>query len=336
MAKKAPGLQEQAQNYLQFMQSFGPQLAQIQAQTGKAITEADLQTRMEYMPQLMGAQLSAYNQYAPDLAATMYRLYQQYAPRYSALQTQLALDREGKMAPELANLSMDTMRRIDPQSLEGRQRLYDVLLADLERGYNLSPEYQREVTQDIRAAQAARGNILGPAAITAEATKTGAAREALYQQRLGNFGNFLSQPSAATQFYFNTRALAQPQGVDYGLIPGFDMASTSSWANGMNFSPYAAAGNIFQSAPGNLNAMYASTQPGAMGQMWNAQFPTAMGGGGSGGGGSPWASAAGGALSGAASGAMIGSRSIVPGIGTAVGAVAGGLIGGAGGYASGM
>tara|TARA_Y100001973_G_C5147642_1_gene306297 strand:- start:706 stop:1236 length:531 start_codon:yes stop_codon:yes gene_type:complete len=71
---------------------------------------------------------------------------------------------------------------------------------DLEAGYGLGDELRQEVTQAVRGAQAARGNIMGDANAAAEAFAVGDAAIRLRQQRLANAASFLSGITPVAQF----------------------------------------------------------------------------------------------------------------------------------------
>ena len=64
---------------------------------------------------------------------------------------------------------------------------------ELGYGFDLGPELGREVEQAVRGAQTARGNILGNAPTAQEAFGKGQAALNLYQQRLGNYNQYLGQ-----------------------------------------------------------------------------------------------------------------------------------------------
>ena len=93
---------------------------------------------------------------------------------------------------------------------------------DLARGTELSPDMARQVTQQERAAQAARGNIYGSAPAAAEAMSLGDAGFRMRQQRLANAASFLSGTTPVAQFGQISGAQAgaspfNPMGIQSGI-----------------------------------------------------------------------------------------------------------------------
>jgi hypothetical protein len=71
------------------------------------------------------------------------------------------------------------------------------LAGQVGQGWKLPPAMMQEVQNEIRAAQAARGNTEGPAAISAEGAFTGKEMQNLYNQRLQNYLSGSSGQQAA-------------------------------------------------------------------------------------------------------------------------------------------
>jgi hypothetical protein len=84
----------------------------------------------------------------------------------------------------------DQATRIDTgatdRSTEDLGRLFDQARDEYSLGTKLDPDTERELLNQTRAGQAARGNFLGDAAAVAEATTLGQAGQAMKQQRLNN------------------------------------------------------------------------------------------------------------------------------------------------------
>lgn len=198
------------------------------------------------LPALLEAEAAARGSTDPQRIEDQQRLQELYGP----IQVQQQLDALHQFDPESAGIRTDLAKHIQD---------------DLASGYNLPPEYARQIEQNVRGAQAARGNILGAGPISVEAGLKGKAALDLYQQHLTNAGNFLAGPTPEQQ------ALAIQ-----GVQPDRSMAYVNPGAGtqGANF----ALGN-YQ----NLLAQY---------QLSGSQR-------------NPWQNALGGAASGAAAGTAI-------------------------------
>jgi hypothetical protein len=94
---------------------------------------------------------------------------------------------------------LDALNKLDPQFTPARKALGDSVMTDLDAGYGMTPDQEREVEQGVRTAQSSRGNIYGGAAATAESYAKGDRAQALHQERLDNVGKFLSTPSAVEE-----------------------------------------------------------------------------------------------------------------------------------------
>lgn len=139
-----------------------------------------IETNLKYLPKLLLAEQNARQQYDPQRIDEQMALQDQYGARQSQQQ-------------------LDALHRLDPQGAAIRQQVGQQVQSDLASGYNLPPGLQRAVTSQIRGAEAARGNDLGNAAITAESVYSGNAMQQLYQQHLQNAEQFLSGPTPEQQ-----------------------------------------------------------------------------------------------------------------------------------------
>jgi len=271
------------------------------------IAKANYKLQAQYQPLLLQQQIDMAKKSAPEFADIAFGIQSKYAPKYRELQDAedranafRELDIEKAYGPEWTKRSNQQLKDIDPKGVEGRNRLYRVMNEDLHGagGYNLRPELVKELNEDIRGAQAARGNILGNAPIAAESLYTGKAREAMRQGRINNMMQLLSD-SPEVDFYHayrNNQPMRSRAGAGMAQVPMYqpmDVGAPTQYVR----QPQANFGAPKQRVKSN-----------------------------------PWLSALGGAASGALGGAIAGST--VPGIGTVAGGVAGGLIGGFGGYAS--
>jgi hypothetical protein len=110
------------------------------------------------------------------------------------------LDVQKEFGAEFIQQRMKELELSDPQGTEIRKLLGAEAKKDLEAGYGLGDDLRREVTQAVRGAQAARGNIMGDANAAAEAFAVGDAAIRLRQQRLANAASFLSGITPVAQF----------------------------------------------------------------------------------------------------------------------------------------
>jgi hypothetical protein len=129
---------------------------------GKAYGEG-LQAYLKYLGPLLRAEQNARTTYDPQRAEEQLALYDTYDPKYQQI----------------------------------RGAMEDNVLQGVQSGYNLPPALQRVVQQDIRGAQAARGNIYGNAPISAEAAYGAKNSADLYNTHLAQAGTFLGMPSPA-------------------------------------------------------------------------------------------------------------------------------------------
>jgi hypothetical protein len=220
---------------------------------------------------------------------------------------------------EAADPSTPEYLRLQENLSEGGElgrRLMSEAMNRSERGFGvLSPQAERDATQQARAAMAARGMATGSAGIGAELLN----RDRYQRARAAEDINFVGGVMNDQRNRFGQSA---------GLADQERMRQLTLGQDVYNFR----LGTNPRMMLAGLGSPYANMTPNAMQMVGSSQGlqPMYSGGQFSGqGGGFNMAGAGMGALSGAASGAMIGS--VVPGIGTAVGAIGGGLIGGLGG-----
>jgi hypothetical protein len=105
-----------------------------------------------------------------------------------------------KYGPEFIAQRLKELELSDPEGFKLRKDMGVKVAAELEQGYKLAPGMREEVEQATRAAQAARGNVLGAAPAAAEAMEVGNAGFRLWQQRLANASSFLSGTTPVAQF----------------------------------------------------------------------------------------------------------------------------------------
>jgi hypothetical protein len=261
---------------------------------------------------------------------------------------------------------LDTFKQVDPAEYAARQGLgtsMDSYLKSVQDQYalgsKLDPVTARQVEQQARAGQAARGNVYGTPQMVSEAMATGQAGEARLQQRqaalgaaLGGqqsyLGSGLGLGDTAMQLYqqgLQNKANAQQSAMSYlssGQTPYQAGASYLDRANA-NAATAAQGGPVYNPAAlgaGQLGTAQQAPQygldVGAQAQNYFNSLNNAYGGAG----GAATKNKTGAALSGAATGAISGGMAgatLAPasmGISIPVGAVIGGALGGASGYFS--
>ena len=296
----------------------------------------------------------------------------QIDPTSEALRSQLSASYAAPLSqgttPSAADYKsyLDQFQQLDPEEYAQRQGLATSMDSYLQQaqaqnalGSQLDPVTARQVEQQTRLGQAARGNVYGTPQMAEEAMTTGQAGLALQQQRMQNLGTALGAQQSylgaglglgdtALSLYQQNRTNlqnAQNSALNYlgsGQTPYQAGASYLNQAN-QNAAAAAQGGPVYQPA-----ALGSTTQAaqipqygldiGQQSQNWYNSLQAYNGGGlpTKNKGVAAATGAATGALSGAVGGATIGSS--VPGLGTlagaAIGAGAGALTGGAGGYFS--
>jgi len=102
---------------------------------------------------------------------------------------QLALNK--KYASEYTAEAKRQLQELDPTGYSVREQLGKTLTEELSAGQQLTPAEERLVTQGIRGAQVARGNIYGGAPIAQEAVARYGAGVQRQQQRMANVQSYL-------------------------------------------------------------------------------------------------------------------------------------------------
>ena len=160
------------------------------------------------------------------------------------------LDVQQKYGKDFVKQRIEELKAADPTGYEVRQMLGESAKEDLALGSALSPDMARQVTQQERAAQSARGGILGSAPAAAEAMSLGDAGFRMRQQRLANAASFLSGATPVAQF-------GQISGAQQGASP-FNPLGIQT---GIGVNPNAGAqGQQFAMNSYNQQMNYASNQ----------------------------------------------------------------------------
>jgi hypothetical protein len=231
-------------------------------------------------------------EFAPQMAQQEFESRLKYAPQYTKLAAALYKD----LAPKVAKVNLKALKKVDPEGIALRKALFSEVSDELARGYDLDPRMREDATATIRGAQAARGNVLGNAPVSAEALYVGDVAQRMRQQRLSNASGFLAGWKPEDSFGSLLGAGAGPTAavIAGNTGPGYQYVDSGAGWKGVSAgqNQYSQQLSAYGMTEGESN---------------------------------PWMGAAGGAASGAAMGTMI-----APGWGTLIGAVAGGAIGYAG------
>lgn len=113
---------------------------------------------------------------------------------------QKQIDLQNKYGETFIQQRLKELEMTDPAGFALRKKMGEKVSADLDAGYGLTDDLRNQVVQSERAAQAARGNIMGASSGAAEAMATGDAAFRMYQQRLANASSFLSGTTPVAQF----------------------------------------------------------------------------------------------------------------------------------------
>lgn len=167
------------------------------------------------------------------------------------------LELQKKYGNDFVDQRIEELKRSDPTGYAMREKMGASILGDLESGKSLDPAMLGEVTSAERAAQAARGNVMGQSSAAAEAMQVGNAGYRMWQQKLANAASFLSGTTPVAQFGqiagaqqgaapFSPVAMqsgvglnqnAGAQGANYAL--GAYGQQSQNWATGESNNPWA-------------------------------------------------------------------------------------------------
>src|ERR1041384_1139318 len=174
---------------------------------------------------------------------------------------------------------LEALNTLDPGYQSTREALRTNVTNDLALGTQLTPAQERLFETQFRGAQVARGNTLGTSAGLAETIGKANLGQQMYQERLGNVGNYLAGATPEQQ-------LLAVQGV----TPDRSLAY-------VNPSAGSAAANFGLSNYSNLLAQYQLAGGGSSSSPWSRAIRGAGIGASQGSIGGPW-----GAVGGAAGG----------------------------------
>jgi hypothetical protein len=115
-------------------------------------------------------------------------------------QAQTTLYLQQRYGADFIRQRLEELKLSDPTGFALRESMGNAVSTELAQGSRLSPSMLAEVQQSTRAAQAARGNVMGDANAAVEGMETGNAGYRLFQQRLANASSFLSGSTPVAQF----------------------------------------------------------------------------------------------------------------------------------------
>jgi hypothetical protein len=250
---------------------------------------------------------------------------------------------------------LDLYGQVDPTALAARQQLMSDLATQEALGTQLDPATIRQLEQQTRESQIARGNVYGTPQLVAEAMTRGQAGLALQQQRQaalqGYLGSGQTVGDVAMNLYNQQQAqlrASQQAAMGYLASPVTPYQAGSQYLTTAENRAAAAAQGGPTYMPQGPSGYYTGAGTSSFPQygldmsqlanqwynsinQWNMQSYALRGGGGGGAGGKA-AGAGIGALGGAASGALMGAAA--GGVGAIPGAIIGALGGAAKGYFS--
>lgn len=259
------------------------QLLQGGADISRTLEKQRLTDELDLLPQYnqlnLDAQKAAYQASLDAGEEGMARQYKQqleYLPQFNALQLQnqadayrqsLDLTDEGaarnlalqeQLLPETNDLSLAEQKKgylqsiadaeaANPEQAALRRQLLQQTLDDLSLGDQLNPSQQRSTAQNVRSAQASRGNILGPSASIEEAMALTGYGDQLKQQRQTAAISALGTAPLTANYSVNTAvntATPQLQATSQlqNSTPSFQATTTSGPNLG---AANVSAGNIF-------------------------------------------------------------------------------------------
>lgn len=142
---------------------------------------------------------------------------------------QYLIDLQKEYGAQFADMARDQLRAVDPTGFALREQLGSTLQSELAAGSGLTPDEERQITQSIRGAQVARGNIYGGAPVAEEAIARYNLGEQKQQQRMANVQSYLglnpvvnqgAQLSALGQGAAPFMQTPVPQGVNINPMAG--------------------------------------------------------------------------------------------------------------------
>lgn len=169
----------------------------------------------------------------------------------AGLTAQAMLGVQEQYGAKFTEQALKRIEEADPTGFKARRRLAETVLGELELGSKLTPQEESQVAQQIRGAQAARGNVLGPAASTQEVLGQYELGQKLKQQRLSNVAAYV---------------MGQPLTAQYATLSGAQ-EGTAPWR------PTAyAPGTMLAPGAGQAGAQFAANIYGQQAGIWGQQL----------------------------------------------------------------
>ncbi len=145
------------------------------------------------LPDKIRGELSARQQFdLPALAQTL-----AYMQASNAGIQEQSLDASKVYAPQQVEQARALVSLADPNRLETRDKVGEMVMAELALGRNLSPQQDLAIKDSIRGRQVAQGITDGTMPVLSEAMDVERYKDEVRARRLSDAGNFLAMPSLA-------------------------------------------------------------------------------------------------------------------------------------------
>tara|TARA_R100001443_G_scaffold115827_1_gene134528 strand:- start:420 stop:1436 length:1017 start_codon:yes stop_codon:yes gene_type:complete len=164
---------EEMRSVLSAQAEFAPKFLELAKEMNPQYAQLEMDTLKKNLPQLM-------------------QMYSQH------VFPQMMQQEQAKMAQDISNVEQfggrarEAFKAANPEQAKLMESLSQQAQEGLDAGASLDPSLRREVQQNIRAGQAARGMGMGMGDLAAEATMTGLQAEQLRRQRQAFAGNVVS------------------------------------------------------------------------------------------------------------------------------------------------
>lgn len=160
------------------------------------------QASSTFAPQFAQLNLDLLQQFGPQFLQESLAQQQEFLPQFQQVQQEaVTREREADVADVTAlSEQLQEIRALSqtPQTQEIQRLLSDQILAGLRAGTELTPEQSREVEQNVRASQIARGFGTGGGSASREAVQRSLAGLELQRQRQQQAQSFLAQEAATS------------------------------------------------------------------------------------------------------------------------------------------
>ena len=258
----------------------GEEMAKVLASQAE-FTPKFFELAKEYNPQYAQLEMDTLKQNLPQLM----QLYGDTVFPAMMEQERAKLGQDISNVEQYAGRAREAFKAANPEQAKLMATLSQQAQEGLDAGASLDPSLRREVQQNIRAGQAARGMGMGMGDLAAEATMTGLRAEQLRRQRQAFAGNVVGLQKATGMDPFMA-ILGRPSQMA-GMAPGFgqqgmgvnQMAAARTPQFGMNnyfqdlFNTNYNASVNARMANASNNAAMMGAGIGAIGQIGAAAIP---------------------------------------------------------------